>query len=219
MNLDFTIVDVLVALTLVVSVVYAASRGFVNETLSIVAWAAAAFAALYLAPLLAPFLRARTSPLAGTLLAYAAVFVAVLVPLSIVSYRISESVRNSEVGMVDRVLGVIFGVVRGLAIVGIAYLVFCMFVPVRDHPRWVREAQSLPLIRSSSEVLLALVPDQHLQNAAGQEDAGNEKTLQAGPKAQGREGEARHRTHKSYGAEDRRGLDRLFQAAGDGNQP
>lgn len=206
MNVDFTFVDILVILTLVVSIVYAAARGFVNETLSVVAWAAAAFATLYFAPSLAPYLRARLSPVTGTLLAYGGIFLVVLIPLSFVSYRFSENVRNSEVGVIDRALGVVFGIVRGLAVVGIAYLVFSMIVPVRDHPRFIRDARFLPLIRGSAEVLLAIVPDQHL-------DETTDDDISFGPRHIAKKTNAHH-TRKAYGAEDRRGLERLIQATG-----
>src|SRR5579862_8917672 len=139
MNLDFTLVDVLIVITVILSAVLASSRGFVNESLSIVAWAAAAFATLYFAPAVAPFLRARMStPLVGTIVAYAGIFLAVLLPLSFMTFRFSQNVRNSPVGPADRILGALFGVVRGLAVLGLAYIVFSLFVPVHDHPRWLR---------------------------------------------------------------------------------
>ena len=86
-----------------------------NETLSIFAWAAAAFATLYFAPHIAPFLRERMSPpLVGTIVAYLGIFLVVLIPLSFISYRFSENVKNSPVGAVDRAFGLIFGIIRGL---------------------------------------------------------------------------------------------------------
>src|SRR5271165_930155 len=117
MILGLSFVDVLVVLTILVSAGYAAYRGFVNETLSIFAWAAAAFATLRFAPAFVPFLRERMSPLAGTLIAYAGVFLVVLIPLSFVSFRFSESVRNSPINPIDRVLGFGFGIVRGLVVI------------------------------------------------------------------------------------------------------
>src|SRR5215469_13191462 len=131
MNLDFTFVDVLVLLTIILSIVYAYYRGFVSESLSIVAWAAAAFATLWFAPSIAPFVRARMSmPFVGTLLAYGGIFLAVLLPLSFVTYRFSQSVKNSPVGPADQILGGAFGVLRGLAVIGLAYIVFSLIVPI-----------------------------------------------------------------------------------------
>ena len=42
----------------------------------------------------------------------------VFIPLSFMSHRFSESVKNSPIGPLDRALGIAFGVVRGLVIVG-----------------------------------------------------------------------------------------------------
>ncbi len=208
MNLDFTIVDVAVILVIILSTIYAAYRGFVNETLSIFAWAAAAFATLYFAPEIAPFLRARIStPLVGTLIAYAGIFLAVLGPLSFVSYRFSENVKHSPVGVFDRGLGVVFGVVRGLALVGIAYIVFSMFVPIREHPRWVRQARLLPLVQASSDALLALVPNQQVTM---------ESNPAVAPRVARTLGRAKHR-RETYGAGDRRALDNLIETTGNGN--
>ena len=65
MNLSFTFIDFLVVTVIVVSAAYAAYRGLMSETLTIFAWAAAAFATLYFGPWLVPMARsmiARWSP-------------------------------------------------------------------------------------------------------------------------------------------------------------
>ena len=127
----FSYVDLVVVLIVLVSMGYAIWRGFVSETLSIFAWAAAAFAALYFGPVIGPLARGLVSPQwIGTVASYVVVFLLVLIPLSFISFRFAQNVHNSPVGALDRALGGIFGVVRGLAIVGIAYIVFSAFVPV-----------------------------------------------------------------------------------------
>ena len=52
--------------------------------------------------------------------------------------------KHSPIGPLDRALGVAFGVVRGLVIVGLAYMAFTYFVPIRKQPAWLTEARSLP---------------------------------------------------------------------------
>ncbi len=110
-HLSFSFVDVLVVLVVLASVIYATYRGFVQETLTIFAWAAAAFATLYFGPALAPFLRERISPeWLGTLVAYGGIFLVVLIPLSFVSFRFAQGVQRSPVGAIDRALGFAFGI-------------------------------------------------------------------------------------------------------------
>lgn len=212
-NLSFSAIDLLVVLTLIVSTALAIWRGFIRETLSVFAWAAAAFATLYFGPHTAGLLRERiTTPLVGSLLGYAGVFLLVLIPLSFVAYRFSESVKNSPVGAVDRSLGAAFGVVRGFAVLGLGYLLYSVFVPVPDQPGWVGRARLLPAIQSSSDVLLSLVP----ARVAGRMAAADSNTGPGVPVPRPKPGATNHRTGKSYGAEDRHALDRLIQSTGNG---
>src|ERR1700743_1017422 len=136
--LGVTYIDPIVAAVLFVAAVCATYRGFVSETLSIFAWAAAAFATLFFGPKLAPVARGLfASPLLGVLVGYAAIFLVVLLPLSFMSFRFSQSVKNSPVGALDRALGAVFGIVRGLAIIGLAYIAFSSVIPVRNQPDWI----------------------------------------------------------------------------------
>jgi membrane protein required for colicin V production len=214
-NLSFSMVDLLVVLTLIVSTALAIWRGFVRETLSIFAWAAAAFATLYFGPVAARLVHARfASSSFAPLLAYIGVFLLVLIPLSFVSYRFSEGVKNSAIGAVDRSLGAAFGVIRGLAVVGLCYLLFSMVVPVPSQPSWVKQAHFLPVIQASGDVLLSLVPSRaaaHIETAS--EVPSSEPSVVPKPRPA--------RATKAYGAEDRHALDKLIQSTGSGgnNQP
>ena len=220
-DLSVSLVDLLVVLTVAISAGLAIWRGFVRETLSIFAWAAAAFATLYFGPAIASFLHDRiTTPLVGPAIAYGGTFLVVLIPLSFVSYRFSEGVQHSAVGPIDRGLGFAFGVIRGLAIVGLAYLAFSMMVPIRNHPAWLTEARLLPLIQGSSHVLLSLLPSRDAAAVAA--DDGTPAPNAPIPKPAPRQtAAASHHARKAYGAQDRRALDRLIEATGSGgnNKP
>jgi membrane protein required for colicin V production len=232
MNLSVTFLDCLVVLVIAVSAGYAAWRGFLSETLSIFAWVSAAFACLYFGPYIVPLARSLiATPWIASLVGYAAVFLAVFIPLSFMSHRFSESVKHSPIGPLDRALGVAFGVVRGLVLVGLAYLAFTYFVPIRQHPRWLTEARLLPAIQSTSETLLSLVPDQGWhgfaaappreeprqaprRDALGELIRRNEEVNRA-PRAPVQQKSASG-VQKRYGAGDRQALDRLIEATGNG---
>ena len=159
MNLPITTIDILVILTVLASAGYAAWKGFLSETLTIFDWLAAAFGCLYFGPYLVPMLRGViATPWLASLIAYAVVFLIIFIPLSFMSHRFSESVKNSVIGPLDRALGIAFGVVRGLVVVGLGYLAFTYFTPVRDQPRWLLTARTLPMIQSTGAVILSLVP-------------------------------------------------------------
>ena len=161
MNLSVSFLDCLVVLVILVSAGYAIWRGFLWETLTIFAWVAAAFGCLYFGPYIIPLTRSLVSEAwLASLLAYAAVFLAVFIPLAFMSHRFSESVKHSPIGPLDRFAGAAFGIVRGLVVVGLGYLAFTYFVPIRQQPSWVTEARLLPMVQSTSEVLLSVIPDQ-----------------------------------------------------------
>ncbi len=223
--LGITYIDPLVVIVVLVSAVYATYRGFVSETLSIFAWAAAAFATLFFGPKLAPIARGLfASPLLGVMVGYAAIFLVVLIPLSFLSFRFAESVKNSAVGTLDRSLGFAFGVVRGLAIIGLAYIAFTTVVSVRNQPDWIANAKLLPVIRVSAQALLSLVPDQHL-NAGKAETAGPAPKPEANaapaqvPTPSPKPAAAKKHGKKAYGAKERSELDRLIETTGGNGKP
>lgn len=221
--MSFSFVDVVVVAVILVSAGFAMWRGFVQESLSIFAWAAAAFASLYFGPSVSALLTGTLSGWAAILAGYASVFLVVVIPLSFLSYRMAESVRHSPVNTLDRTLGMVFGVVRGLAIVGILYLVFSMIVPIPRQPGWMTQARLLPLIQSSGQVILAMIPNQNRHEAA--HTRAHPQRAAAAPKARPaakpreRDAESAHaakRSKKTYGANERRALDRLIEATASG---
>lgn len=240
MSLSVTVIDCLIVLIIVVSAVYAAWRGFIWETLTIFAWAAAAFACLYFGPYIIPMTRSLVhQDWLASLLAYAAVFLGVFIPLAFISSRVSTSVKHSPIGPLDRAAGVAFGIVRGLVIVAMAYLAFTYFVPIKNQPRWLTEARLLPVVQSAADVLLTVVPDHDsdykyvpkheeavrqappavshdpMAELIRRNEAANSvpKTM---PKADNTE--VRHKAvakvTKSYGASDRQALDKLVETGG-----
>lgn len=183
-DLHITLVDLFVALVVIASMGFAIYRGFVRETLSIFSWAAAAFATLYFGRYVVPLMTPHFSPLMSEVMAYSAVFVLVLLPLSFIGHRVSQSVQGSQVGPVDRSLGAAFGVLRGLAVVAMFYILYSLIVPVHAQKAWITTARSLPLIQTSAKVLLSLLPSNQSQFV--QERTGKPTTEAADvtPKAQ-----------------------------------
>lgn len=237
MSLSVTFLDCLIVLIIVVSAGYAAWRGFLWETLTIFAWVAAAFACLYFGPYIVPLTRSLVhQDWLASLLAYAAVFLAVFIPLAFMSSRLSDNVKNSPIGPLDRAAGVAFGIVRGLVIVGLAYLAFTYFVPIRNQPRWLTEAKLLPVVQSTADVLLSVVPnhphdyeyvpkhEEEVHQApplAASHDPMAElirknETANNGTKTTPEpvQHKAAAKVTKSYGASDRQALDKLVETGG-----
>jgi membrane protein required for colicin V production len=191
-------VDIAVSAVVIVSTVIAVLRGFVREVLSILGWAAAAVAAVWFGPSATAFLRPHIStPFVAPVLAYAGVFLGVLIPLAFASHWVSRAVHRSAVGIVDRCLGVPFGIARGLFIVGLVYLAVSLVIPFSEQPAWITHAKLLPVVRASSDVISSLFPD-FAASRLGE------------PIRAEFEPAARHDGQRIYRASDRRALDRLI---------
>jgi len=216
MSVAFQFLDVVVVLVIIASTIYAAYRGFTAETLSIFAWIAAAFATLYFGPWVAYWMRSMISPAwLGEIVGYGAVFLVVVIPLSFASFRFSENIKKSQISTLDRALGAAFGILRGLAIIGIAYLVFTAIVPIGSQPNWIGGARLLPVIRGSAEVVASLIPDQHrgIAESTTNKPVAHQKTVKPAPHPAAKPAPKKH-TKKTYGAKDRHALDRLIESTG-----
>ena len=120
--------------------------------------------------------------------------------------------RNSPVQGLDRILGFVFGVARGLMIIGVAYLVFTMLVPVAKQPNWITKARLLPLVQESSLVVSSVVPERH-GKAAPRETAHRRATV---PERHDAARSAPKTPKKTYGAKERRALDKLIETTDKG---
>lgn len=162
--MSFHWLDLILVLGIGASAVYATLRGFVRETLSIIAWVVAILAALYFGPDMADLLKGHLPDGLSDVAGYLVVFLLVVGLLSFFTFHLSGSVKRSPVGPVDRVLGFAFGVVRGLAVAGIIYLIFASFEPPPDQPDWMTRAQLYPVLHKSGEMLDRLIPDRLLKH-------------------------------------------------------
>lgn len=152
-------IDVVVIGIVLISAGFAMLRGLIHETFAILEWAAGGYVALRFTPVFQPLLNGAIRPAwLEWLLVFIGTFLVVFIPLSIMSYRLSQMVKQSEIGPVDRVLGLIFGAARGLVIVGLAYIAFTALVPLKNHPASLMQARSFPLIRNTGEILRELAP-------------------------------------------------------------
>ncbi len=162
--------DVAVLVILILSALLAFARGFVREVLSVVAWIGAAAAAWYAYPHLQPLVQAYVnSETVSVAIAAGGTFFVALVVLSLLAGRISRAVKGSALSTVDRSLGFLFGLARGGVLVCLGYLLLTMVYPnPSDHPDWIREARTMPVIQDGAERLRRLVPDRDQTEAQRQ---------------------------------------------------
>src|SRR5687768_8594978 len=158
--MPITLLDVIVLAVMLLSGLLAMIRGFMREILSLAAWAPAAVATPSAFPRLLP--QAKTYFQNDTIAAIAViagVFIGTLVVATIITSKISDMVLDSRIGALDRTLGFLFGLGRGLLIVVVAFLFFAWLVPDKQQPDWVRSAKSLSVLQSTGNWLMSMLPD------------------------------------------------------------
>ena len=155
--------DLIIAATLLASGLLAMMRGFTLELLSIAAFALAALAALLLLPFVRPLLdHLFPAPWMTLTASLCLIFFVALIPLWYAGDTLAQKVRKSKVGVIDRTAGFAFGLVRGLFVLAIAYLIVDGFTGTGDaRPGWLddRHAVLMPVVRDTSELLLKVAPD------------------------------------------------------------
>ena len=163
----FTVVDAIILVIVAISAFLAYVRGFTREALAIAGWVIAGFGAFFLAPFVEPLIREipyvgnvlRSSCTLSILAAFAVVFAVILVVLSVVTPLVSSLILDSALGFVDRGLGFLFGVARGVALVAVLFLLYDLLVPLDQRLPAIDDAASIGAISDTAETLRAAAPD------------------------------------------------------------
>lgn len=135
--------DYAILAVLALSVLMGLWRGFIGEVLALVCWILAFWVAWMFGPPLAErFSASISTPSVRVLLAYVLCFVTVLIAGAIVAFLMRKLVEGSGLSGSDRLLGMVFGLVRGLALVTLVVLLMG-FTPFRRDPWW-NESRLLP---------------------------------------------------------------------------
>ena len=135
---DFTIIGVIL-LSALISII----RGFVKEALSLISWVLAFFIASRFYMYITSYLTYFDSDVIRIAVAIAILFISTLIVCAIVSYIISQLVQKTGLSSTDRVLGICFGVLRGILVVAAVLFFVDTFTPLSQSPSWV-QSQLIP---------------------------------------------------------------------------
>ena len=126
--------DWFVIVLLAVSMTVSLWRGFSREALSLAGWIVAFIAANLFASEVATLLSGVIENLTGRyIVAWSLVFVTALLAFGLLAKAFSRAVRASGLGLLDRLLGTVFGFLRGLLIVMAIVFVLRDLVPPREQ--------------------------------------------------------------------------------------
>lgn len=136
--------DWAIVVILTLSSLISLARGFIKEAFSLFIWVAALITAnLFSYRLEQQLVDTIATPSLRAMAAFAGIFVAVLILGAIVNYLVGMLVKATGLSGTDRLLGMCFGLVRGLLIVLIVLIYVPSFVPIKKDP-WYQESSLIP---------------------------------------------------------------------------
>jgi len=148
--------DVFILLILVASTLIGVLRGFVREAVSVVFWILAIWLSWKLGPAVEPHLGGllkdpTVAPWAGRLV----ILVLVLLLGWVVGMLLGYLTRSLGLGPTDRIMGLLFGIVRGLVLVGL--LIIGGELLHMNNEEWWRQSKLVPYGESVGDWLRAMV--------------------------------------------------------------
>ena len=162
-----TYVDAIALAVLAISALAGLVRGLVREVLGLAAWIIAAWGAVELYPSIAPTTHGWfADPTTGDILAYAIGFIALLILFSVLANLLARFVQFSALGGLDRILGLMFGLLRGAAVLVLAYILVGLVIPTAEWPTVVQDARGTPYVYAGAVWTAARLPMTYRPNLA-----------------------------------------------------
>jgi membrane protein required for colicin V production len=152
--------DFILLALLLISAAVGFARGAVREVAALFALLVAGAAAVLGLPVYAPVFRAVIHPpWLGTVAGLVVIFGVTYALLRFLAAGLARRVQSTQVvGFLDRSLGLLIGVVRGLLVLGVLYLMFNAATPKDLQPRWITESMTWPLARYMGAMEQAMAP-------------------------------------------------------------
>ena len=153
-----TAFDVGIGVLVLISAILATARGFTREILSLATWAGSAAIAAYAYFNHKEIARGYIAePIVADIVTVLGTFIVALIILHLITMRIADFVVDSRIGPLDRTLGFIFGVARGV-LIAVIVVIFGLWLMPSNLPSWAAESRSLPILKNFGDSLISLLP-------------------------------------------------------------
>lgn len=150
-------VDYAILAVVLISAFVSLLRGFVREALSLVGWVLAFWVAMRFSPNLSGVIGdAIAEPTLRVIAAFVGLFVATLVVTGVINYFAAQLVQRTGLTGTDRMIGVVFGILRGSLLVGVLVLLAGLSSLPQDP--WWRDSIFLPHFQAMALWLRGLLP-------------------------------------------------------------
>lgn len=176
------IFDGVVLAAVILSSIVAFLRGFIREVLTIVGVVGGLLASYFGGPFLIPLMRGWWGvdeslkgdeaqklfdivPLtvAADVCAYGAIFIVVVVVLSVLSHFLAVGAKKIGLGPVDRTLGVVFGIARAVVLLALLYLLPLFLISAEDRDEWFADSRSRVYIESTAKWIATFLPEAKIE--------------------------------------------------------
>ncbi len=152
-----TVFDAAVLGVIALSMLIAYVRGVTRELIALLAWVLGFFAAVAFTPLVGAMLpEFGDYPVLRYLVAFVAILIGALIVGALVAWPLSSVIRKAGLSFVDRFLGALFGIARGLALV----MAFVLIAGLTTLPRqsWWQDAFLAPPLTMAAMSLVPWLP-------------------------------------------------------------
>ena len=152
---NLTWLDYAYFFVLLASTVWATIRGGIYETVATLSWGVAAITARFVSPMLDKVFQGWfgvSESTVGTLVAsYFIVFFVILLIVGFFNQKLRDRIQASMMSVTDHTLGVIFGIIRSIVFMGVAYWVaLWYFSDTPRMPNWIENARSRPIMQMTA---------------------------------------------------------------------
>lgn len=156
-------VDIVILVILSISTVIGVFRGFIREVLSLASWIIAVYVAWQFAVQGAVYLEPHISqPALRVAASFACIFVLMLIATSILSYMLYRFLYITGISGMDRSLGAVFGIARGVVLVA-AVILAALYMDFAAQPWW-QGSRLVVYFTPVTDFLLSLMPPDAVAN-------------------------------------------------------
>ncbi len=173
MSVTWTGLDVFCGITILLSTLFALNRGLIASVLSLIGWILSIAITHYSFPYMEPFLEAKMGPFLAVAVGYATILLIMLIVFAIMNHMIAGVFGKFRCGTLDRILGMFFGIFRGVIVSVLFFLCFMSlfnfiegngetdpsFKNEKKLPNFIKNAASYGFLQKGRSVLLGYLSD------------------------------------------------------------
>jgi membrane protein required for colicin V production len=152
--------DLIVLTVIGLSALLSFFRGFLREVFSLAGWLAASVVTLRFLKPAATYVRPHvSSEVVASGIASVGLFFITLILISIVTGMILKFLKPAaRIGLFDNLVGLCFGVARGVLIVALGYFIMTIVLAEKNYPKWIKESYSRPYVAQVARFIGDLTP-------------------------------------------------------------